>query len=274
MIKKELKHHLEVPVSADEIWAVYSSPDLAKHLLEQLLPGVFEKVKILEGDGGVGTVLLLKFPQACDKDSAAFLCGEVYDSRQREAIEGGGDGQGGYLDMGCTFYMDTIHVIAKGPDSCIIASKVNYEVPNEEIEKKVAPYISTEALEAMANVITNYVMNMKKKKALLELEVAAAKKKCEVNNGSSDLSKFILELLPRVFRDVEIVERKGGLGTDIRISIPPGLVCSVPVTNSNSDKFCGWRSGTNLRNWFLYLMSFVSLMLMVFLTSRFIADMF
>ncbi|KAK9136108.1 hypothetical protein Syun_015438 [Stephania yunnanensis] len=269
MIKKELRHYLEVPVPADRIWAVYSSPDLAKHLLEQLLPGVFEKVKILEGDGGVGTVLLIKFPPGTVPRSYEEKFVTIdNEKRLKEVVMV----KGGYLDMGCTFYMDTIHVIAKGPDSCIVASKVNYEVPNEEIEQKVAPFISTEALEAMANVITNYVINMAKKKVLLEQEVAAnvsAKKQCEFN-GSSDLSKFLLELLPRVFRDVEIVERKGGLGTDIRISIPPGLV--VPVTIS--DKGYGWCNRTNLKNRFLCLMSFASLMLMVYLSSKFIADMF
>ncbi|KAK9109110.1 hypothetical protein Sjap_017170 [Stephania japonica] len=61
MIKKEMKHELEVGASADEIWGVYSSPDLHKYLLVELLPGVFEKHQLLHGNGDVGTVIFVKF---------------------------------------------------------------------------------------------------------------------------------------------------------------------------------------------------------------------
>ncbi|KAK9144286.1 hypothetical protein Sjap_004189 [Stephania japonica] len=61
MIRKELKHELQVPASADDVWEVYSDPDLPK-IIVQLLPSVFEKIDVVEGDGGVGTVLHLTYP--------------------------------------------------------------------------------------------------------------------------------------------------------------------------------------------------------------------
>jgi len=43
------------------VWEVYGGL-LVGDLIPQLLPEVFSKVELVEGDGGVGTVLLVTFP--------------------------------------------------------------------------------------------------------------------------------------------------------------------------------------------------------------------
>nr|DAD17840.1 TPA_asm: hypothetical protein HUJ06_019303 [Nelumbo nucifera] len=43
-------NEMEVGVPADDIWAVYSSPELPR-LFVQLMPNVIKKIDILQGDG-------------------------------------------------------------------------------------------------------------------------------------------------------------------------------------------------------------------------------
>jgi hypothetical protein len=57
----QLSHEVEVNVAASEAWELYSSLRLAK-LVEEELSSLIEKVEVIEGDGGVGTILKLTFP--------------------------------------------------------------------------------------------------------------------------------------------------------------------------------------------------------------------
>lgn len=56
-----LSHEFETGLPAADVWEVYGSL-LVVDLIPQLLPQVFSKVELVEGDGGVGTVLLVTFP--------------------------------------------------------------------------------------------------------------------------------------------------------------------------------------------------------------------
>lgn len=50
---------LEVPANA--VWDVYRGLELGR-LVDQLLPDVIGRVQVVEGDGGVGTVVKVSFP--------------------------------------------------------------------------------------------------------------------------------------------------------------------------------------------------------------------
>ncbi|KAL0000631.1 hypothetical protein SO802_014412 [Lithocarpus litseifolius] len=56
----QLSHELEVNVPASEAWELYSTLQLAK-LVEEEPPSGIEKVDVIEGDGGAGTILKLTF---------------------------------------------------------------------------------------------------------------------------------------------------------------------------------------------------------------------
>lgn len=59
-MKGEVVHELEVCLSAEEIWMIYRSLQLSQ-LVVKLLPNVIHKVEVIEGDGGVGTVIHVHF---------------------------------------------------------------------------------------------------------------------------------------------------------------------------------------------------------------------
>ena len=60
-MKGALSHELEIGLPADEIWSVYRRLELAE-LVVKLLPNVINKMDLVEGDGGVGTIIQLYFP--------------------------------------------------------------------------------------------------------------------------------------------------------------------------------------------------------------------
>lgn len=60
-MRYKLINEIDVDLSARSIWNVYSSKDLPS-LIVKLLPEVFERIDILEGNGGVGTVCRIVFP--------------------------------------------------------------------------------------------------------------------------------------------------------------------------------------------------------------------
>nr|AIT42265.1 norcoclaurine synthase [Sinopodophyllum hexandrum] len=161
-IQKVLHHESTVAASAEEVWQVYSSPELPKHLSE-LLPGAFEKVEIF-GDGGVGTILEMVFPPGEIPQSYKEKFVLIDDERRLKKVE---MIEGGYLDMGVTFYMDTIHIVATGCNSCIIKSSTEYYV-KPEFADKVQPLITTAPLEAMDEAITKIVL-ANKNKSLIEI---------------------------------------------------------------------------------------------------------
>lgn len=49
---------IEVKVAANEAWKVYGTLQLA-NLVVQHLPSIIQKVDVVEGDGGAGTVIKL-----------------------------------------------------------------------------------------------------------------------------------------------------------------------------------------------------------------------
>lgn len=57
----QVTHELEVKAPASKVWEIYGTLRLGK-IVEELLSDVVEKVDVIEGDGGLGTVLSLQFP--------------------------------------------------------------------------------------------------------------------------------------------------------------------------------------------------------------------
>ena len=54
-MSRQLSHELEVNVPASEAWELYGRLGLAKLLVED--GSIVEKIEVIEGDGGIGTIL-------------------------------------------------------------------------------------------------------------------------------------------------------------------------------------------------------------------------
>ncbi|KAF8379049.1 hypothetical protein HHK36_028476 [Tetracentron sinense] len=147
---------LQVGVPADDVWAVYSSPELPR-LVVNLTPGVYQKIDIVEGDGGVGTVLDIVLTPVNPEPRTWKEKFVTIDNEKRMKVVR--QIEGGYLDMGFQFYEDIFKIKANGTNSCIIRSSIVFEVADEfEVN---AALVSSKASEDMAKAIANYVIQKK-----------------------------------------------------------------------------------------------------------------
>ncbi|XP_026450911.1 S-norcoclaurine synthase 2-like [Papaver somniferum] len=156
-MRYEFINEMKVNASANDIWAVYSSPDLPK-LIVRILPGVFERIDYVEGKGGVGTILHLVYPSG----SVPLTYKEKFITinnrrRLKEVLQI----EGGYLAMGVTFHMDSFKIIKTACNSCIIRSITQYEVP-DKLAAKISPLVSIDNHVGMPTAISKYVLDGKK----------------------------------------------------------------------------------------------------------------
>ncbi|KAG6507732.1 norbelladine synthase-like [Zingiber officinale] len=158
-MKGALCHELEVQVDASELWEVFSHLKLGQ-LVPQLLPNIFEKVELVEGDGGVGTVLLCTFAAGIGgprhyKEKFVKI---DHENRVKEAA----GVEGGLLELGFTYYLIRFQIVEKERGSSIIRSTVEFEVDEEH--KTNASLASTDIVAVIGEAVAGYLLEEKKKK--------------------------------------------------------------------------------------------------------------
>ncbi|CAL9758082.1 unnamed protein product [Musa acuminata subsp. burmannicoides] len=157
-MKGTLCHELEVGLPAGQVWEVYGTLRLAQ-LVVELVPNVIQKVDIVEGDGGVGTVLHLTFPTGTSGGPQFYKEKFVKiddENRLKEAIVV----EGGYLEMGFLSFLVRFEIIDKEEGvSSIIKSTIEYEVDEEHAGN--ASLVTTAAVAAIAEGVSGYLMKEK-----------------------------------------------------------------------------------------------------------------
>ncbi|CAN6195352.1 unnamed protein product [Urochloa humidicola] len=152
-----LSHEFQTDLSATDVWDVYGSLVLGQ-LVPQLLPKVLSKVELVEGDCGVGTVLLVTFLPAgtsepgSHKEKFTMVDNEKY-IKEAEVIEGG------VLDLGFQKYVVRFEIIGQEDGTTIIRSTIEYKVDAEHTSN--ASLVSTGALASIAEAITKYIKEQK-----------------------------------------------------------------------------------------------------------------
>ncbi|PON77557.1 Bet v I/Major latex protein [Parasponia andersonii] len=145
-------HELEVKVGASQVWELYSSLRLAQ-LVEEQLSTVIQKINVVEGDGGVGTVLHLFFVPGAARfsDYKEKFTKVDHEKRVKEAevIEGG------YLDFGFKYLRVRFEIIDKDDRSSIIKSTFEYQL-NDDSAANVS-LVSIDTLAALSLVVQNHL---------------------------------------------------------------------------------------------------------------------
>ncbi|KAK6118475.1 hypothetical protein DH2020_047742 [Rehmannia glutinosa] len=146
----------EVNVPASEAWKVYGSLQLAD-VVRQALPGLIYKIDLVQGDGGVGTVLELFFPPGASGLTSYKEKFTVVDDEKRvkeaEVVEGG------YLDLGFTMYRVRFEVIEKdgiSNNQCITRATIEYEV-KDEAAANAAAIVSIKPLVNIMQAAADYL---------------------------------------------------------------------------------------------------------------------
>ncbi|KAL5568270.1 hypothetical protein UlMin_024845 [Ulmus minor] len=149
MVSGKLSHELEVNAPAGDVWAVFDGLKVAK-LIEENLTQFIQKVDVLQGDGGVGTIVCLKFVPALGySDSKEKITKIDHENRikETEVVEGG------YLALGFTSYRYRVQIVEKGKDSSIIKSNVEYEANDENVAK----HATVEPVQNVAVLVQKHV---------------------------------------------------------------------------------------------------------------------
>uniref|UniRef100_A0A7N0VGQ1 Bet v I/Major latex protein domain-containing protein n=1 Tax=Kalanchoe fedtschenkoi TaxID=63787 RepID=A0A7N0VGQ1_KALFE len=141
-----------VEAPADAVWASYRGLEVAR-LVNELLSQDLGTVEVLEGDGGVGTVLKATFVPGTPGPSYFIEKFTVMDDEARKKVTQ--TIEGGYLELGFKGYWLVFEVIEKDATSAIIRSSVEYELDDEDAEK--ASLVNTRLVDAIASAIGNYV---------------------------------------------------------------------------------------------------------------------
>ncbi|KAK2977215.1 hypothetical protein RJ640_028420 [Escallonia rubra] len=142
-MKGELSQESEVKVGANMVWEVYGGLQLGK-IVSDLLPDVVGTVEVVEGDGGVGTVVKLTFPP-----ERFTRIDDEKRIKETELIEGG------FKELGFLSFRVRLEILEKDAESSIIRSTVEYEVAEEHAAN--AAFVSTKPFGDMAVVVGNYL---------------------------------------------------------------------------------------------------------------------
>ncbi|KAL5718901.1 hypothetical protein ACHQM5_011755 [Ranunculus cassubicifolius] len=116
---------IEVNLTAAEVWAVYSSPDLPR-LIVELMPHRYQKIDVLEGDGTQGTILNITLQPS---NLGPLTWSEEFvtiDHRKRTKVVR--QIQGGFLGIGFVSYENIYKISRKTRTSCVIRATASFVV--------------------------------------------------------------------------------------------------------------------------------------------------
>ncbi|XVF06865.1 hypothetical protein REPUB_Repub06bG0088000 [Reevesia pubescens] len=147
-----LSQDTQVDIPVTVVWDVYRGLELGR-LVDKLLPHVLGRVEVIEGDGGVGTIVKLTFPPGSPGSGYMIERFTKVDDENRvketEVIEGG------YKALGLDVVRARLEILEKDSESCIIRSSIEYEVDDKLAE--VASHVSIKPLEIMAEAIGKHL---------------------------------------------------------------------------------------------------------------------
>ncbi|KAM3234250.1 hypothetical protein T459_32584 [Capsicum annuum] len=147
-----LSQEIEVPVAANEVWKIYGTIQLANIVVKHL-PNIVHRVDILEGDGGVGSILKVTFPPGTPLLTSHKEKFVVVDDVKRVKIAQ--VVEGGLLDLGFTLYKVKFEVIEKDKDTCITKATIEYEVKEEAIAN--VSFVSIQPFVDIMNLVAKCV---------------------------------------------------------------------------------------------------------------------
>ncbi|KAK3029648.1 hypothetical protein RJ639_037965 [Escallonia herrerae] len=143
-----LSDGIEVNVPAHEAWELYGTLKIT-HVTH-----TFDKIEVVKGDGGVGTVLKLTLPAGTTVFSSYEEKHTKIDDakmiKEAEVISGG------YLDLGFILYRTRFEIVETGKTSCITKTTIEYDVNEEDVANFT--YVSFLPMMSMMKDVATYLL--------------------------------------------------------------------------------------------------------------------
>ncbi|KAK4285978.1 hypothetical protein QN277_002600 [Acacia crassicarpa] len=155
---KESKAEREVSVGLEELWQVLSKPKDLAAISMKAVPDQIKDMQVIEGDGGVGTIILFVPSSVSGLSDASYKekVTEIDETRHEVAFE---YVEGGFLKRGFSYFKIGAQLCAKGENQTEVILKISYESENdEETTQFLINKAQTAALNFFNNV-GNYLSN-------------------------------------------------------------------------------------------------------------------
>ncbi|KAK9144289.1 hypothetical protein Sjap_004192 [Stephania japonica] len=156
-MRGNLSTELVVGASAHEIWSAISSPK-TPNLILTLLPNLFEKIEIVKGDGGPGSILHVVLSQGSPEPREWIE--EFVEINNENKVKRVRMIQGGFLDLGFSFYEVLFEITEIDECSCLYKSSIIYEADDNQFSA-IAPSINAASAWGIPFAIANHIMERK-----------------------------------------------------------------------------------------------------------------
>ncbi|TKY66570.1 Phytohormone-binding protein [Spatholobus suberectus] len=151
---KEFNTQTEVSVRLEALWAALSKDIMT--IVPKVLPNIVKDVQLIEGDGGVGTILIFNFLSGVSllsyqKEKITEL-DEISHEIGLQVIEGG------YLNQGLSYYKTSFQLSAIAEHKTSVNVKISYD-HESDIEERVKPTKTTESTLFYLRRLEKYLLN-------------------------------------------------------------------------------------------------------------------
>ncbi|CAL0333775.1 unnamed protein product [Lupinus luteus] len=125
---KEFQTKAELNVRLETLWEAMSK-DL--FITQKVIPNVVKDVKVIEGDGGLGTILHITVNP--DVSSIGYQKEKIVDLDENTHEFGLEVIEGGHLNQGLSYYKTSFQLSAIGETQTLVSVKISYDYkPNIE----------------------------------------------------------------------------------------------------------------------------------------------
>ncbi|XP_055824549.1 norbelladine synthase-like [Solanum dulcamara] len=139
---------VQINAAASEVWNLYGTNELANFAVEKL-PHIVDKVELIEGNGGAGTLLQVSLPGNPPYKEKYVIVDDEKRVKEVEIVEGG------YLDLGFNFYGIKFEVIENGENSSFIKLTIDFET--KDVEKIHLTIGNLQAFVAIMKASVDYL---------------------------------------------------------------------------------------------------------------------
>ncbi|XP_052180317.1 norbelladine synthase-like isoform X6 [Diospyros lotus] len=123
-------HHVEVNVPASKAWQLCRGTGISV-LGAQHLGDLFEKVDVVEGNGGPGTVLKVTFKPGKAPGNITYFKEKFTVVDDEKRVKQTDVCEGGYLELGFNYFRVRLVVKEKSADCCVLNTTLEYDVKEE-----------------------------------------------------------------------------------------------------------------------------------------------
>ncbi|XP_044468616.1 norbelladine synthase-like [Mangifera indica] len=141
-----------VAATACSVWDVYGSLQVLT-IINTCLPNVLGTVKVLQGDGHVGTLLNVTFPPGTP--GVGYMKENITKVDNKRRVKETETVEGGFLASGFKRYITQYKVIEKNYTSSIIRSTIKYEIDDKLAN--LTSLVNTNLVEILAETVGKYL---------------------------------------------------------------------------------------------------------------------